>query len=230
MHPLDISLSRPLEREYEAWIISGIENYFSSLGIKVAIWAVSPSEEVYWPADEKILIGGKLIGLQLKKVEYKNRGNPIKDYGKLTWQFHSPPGQFELVIKHPEIFYCLPTFVNRRYKEQALSHCLFWRPQVRGKYEKNAWYNHPNAKTIHNAIGDAARWGYFIEQAINCDIGKKVGSVESAKDYLRSIRGFVKAPAVDNENELSPDEAEQIDIQPLEQPLYMIALPSSILP
>lgn len=59
MNLLEVTLSTPLEREYEAWIIRGIEQYFFSLGERVLVWAVSPSNEVNWPADEALLIGTK---------------------------------------------------------------------------------------------------------------------------------------------------------------------------
>lgn len=101
-HPLDITYSIPLEREYEAWIVRGIEEYFLSIGQRISIWAVSPMDEVNWPADESMIIGKKLIGLQMKKVAYHNKvGNPHK-FGRLNWTFHNPKGQYNLVVKFPE--------------------------------------------------------------------------------------------------------------------------------
>ncbi len=86
-HPLDISFSIPLEREYEAWIIRGIEEYFLSLGQRVSIWAVSPLDEVNWPADESMIVGKKLIGLQLKKVNYLGDRVRPRKFGRLRWAF-----------------------------------------------------------------------------------------------------------------------------------------------
>ena len=42
------------------------------------------------------------------------------------------------IQKHEEIFYCLPTFLNRDYRHQALHHCLFWRPE-KGVMNRTAW-------------------------------------------------------------------------------------------
>ena len=85
MHPLDVTYSTPLEREYEAWIVHGIEEYFKSFGEHVQIWAVSPSQEVHWPADESLLVGKKLIGLQMKKANYSADRILPKQFGRLNW-------------------------------------------------------------------------------------------------------------------------------------------------
>lgn len=34
--------AKPLEREYEAWIVAGIESYLKNIGLKYAIWAIGP--------------------------------------------------------------------------------------------------------------------------------------------------------------------------------------------
>lgn len=222
MNPLDIKFSNPLEREYEAWIIQGIENYFNSLGQKIAIWAVSPSDEVNWPADEHLVVGKKLIGLQLKKVTYQDDGIRPKTFGRLNWTFHNPKGQFDLVMKFPEIFYCLPTFINRDYKNQAIHHCLFWRPNISVKHNQNAWYDNPNAKTPFKSISNAPRWGYFIEQIVNCSVGKKINSINDAKLYINSIREFMKDSNNENRSENS-----SVDSKPtyVEDDVFIFALP-----
>ncbi|UHQ55803.1 hypothetical protein [Microbulbifer sp. YPW16] len=225
MHPLDIKFSTPLEREYEAWIIQGIENYFISLGVKVAIWAVSPDEEVSWPADEKLVVGKKLVGLQLKKVEYKDNRKRPKDFGRLNWKFHNPPGQFDLVMKFPEIFYCLPTFVNREFKRQAIHHCLFWRPKQSEKRDLNAWYDNSQARTPHKSIAKAPRWGLFIEQVMGCSVGKKVKAINDAKDYVESIREAMIQPLDDREGYDRPNGKSQTGIPRAESAVYVIALP-----
>jgi len=201
MHPLDIKYSSPLEREYEAWIIQGIEDYFNSLGQKIAIWAVSPSDEVNWPADEHLIVGKKLIGLQLKKVTYKDNRNKPKEFGRLNWTFHNPKGQFQLVLKFPEIFYCLPTFINRDYRSQAIQHCLFWRPEKGVKDDMNAWYDNSIAQTPHKSIYNADRWGLFIEKILSCKVGKRIGSIDDAKTYVDSIRKFMLEPCFNEDSE-----------------------------
>ena len=225
MHPLDIKFSTPLEREYEAWIIQGIEDYFMSLGVKVAIWAVSPDEEVSWPADEKLVVGKKLVGLQLKKVEYKDNGKRPKDFGRLNWKFHNPPGQFDLVVKFPEIFYCLPTFVNRELKRQAIHHCLFWRPNQDEKRDLNAWYDNGHARTPYKSIAKSPRWGLFIEQVIGCSVGKKIKNIYDAKNYVESIREAMNTPLYDGEEYERSNSRGQAVIPRSESGVYVIALP-----
>lgn len=190
MHPLQTKFSTPLEREYEAWIMQGIEDYFASFGEKVAVWAVSPNEEVSWPADQNMIIGKKLIGLQLKKVDLKiSSGDELK-FGRLNWRFHSPTGQYELIEKFPEIFYCLPTFINRDLKKHALHHCLFWRPTQ--EVNKNAWFDNENASTPYNSIARSARWGFFLESIMDCTVGKKVSNFSDAENYVKAVRDAMK--------------------------------------
>ena len=67
---LETTISKPQEREYEAWIVQGIEEYFERLGAAAyAIWAVSPHDEAHWPADEALAMGCKLVGLQFKQAK-----------------------------------------------------------------------------------------------------------------------------------------------------------------
>ena len=83
-HPLDHTHPLPIEREFEAWIVRGIEDYFRSLWKRVFIAAVSPQIEVNWPADEAMWINRKLIGLQFKTVYYKGPTLPSSDMGRLN--------------------------------------------------------------------------------------------------------------------------------------------------
>lgn len=222
-HPLDITFSIPLEREYEAWIIRGIEEYFLSLGQCISIWAVSPMDEVNWPADESMIIGKKLIGLQMKKVDYKNNGTKPRKFGRLRWSFHNPKGQFDLVVKFPEIFYCLPTFINRDLKDQALSHCLFWRPDPKTKRNLNAWYDNSNAHTPHNSIGTADRWGKFIESIVECSIGKKIESFSEAKNYVKDLMGYMQETVqLSSNNIFTETDDHEISREPY---VYVLAIP-----
>ncbi len=198
VNPLDITFSVPLEREYEAWIIRGIEDYFFSLGLRISIWAVSPRDEINWPADEAMVVGKKLIGLQLKKVIYDDDGLRPRTFSRLKWTFHNPPGQFNTVLKFPEIYYCLPTFINRNLKNQALSHCLFWRPDINAKPNLNAWYSNKNALTPYKSIGKNTRWGKFIEDIMECTVGKKIDTFNEAETFVESIREYMRE--ISNEN------------------------------
>jgi hypothetical protein len=62
-----------LEREYEAWIVREIEDYLNRANLKYFTWAVSPKEELTYPADECVFFNGKIIGLQFKKIKYFQR-------------------------------------------------------------------------------------------------------------------------------------------------------------
>tara|TARA_R110002110_G_scaffold414951_1_gene646856 strand:+ start:154686 stop:155354 length:669 start_codon:yes stop_codon:yes gene_type:complete len=190
-HPLDIKYSIPLEREYESWIAEGIEKYFENIGIKVDIWAVSPSVEKKWPSDEQMIVNGKLIGLQVKRAHYSHTVSDPKKFGKLHWLFSNPKGQYDLVKCFPEIYYCLPTFLNRGIKKEALSHCLFWRPEG-GVDNSRAWYDNPLAGKPFNKICNAPRWGKFLEGIYDCTVGKRVRSVTEISDYVSRGQSFLR--------------------------------------
>jgi len=177
--------SYPLEREYEGWVTYQIEEYFDSLLIKADIWAVSPDDEVNWPADEHLVVGSKLVGLQFKKPQLVPTTTGTVNYDRLKWSFHNPNGQFDLVQKRSEIFYCLPTFLNRKWRKQALDHCLFWRPDKTKNY--NAWYNNQNARTPYNQLEYEPRWGLFVERLLSCKIGKLIDSFDDARMYIKSL-------------------------------------------
>lgn len=191
MHPLDITYTSPIEREFEAWIVRGIEEYFSSIGHKVAIWAVSPNDEIHWPADESVVVDNKLIGLQVKKAHFSTNCTSSRDFSCLKWTFHQPPKQYDLVVSTPEIYYCLPTFLNRGFKDQALAHCLFWRPSPH-KEDKNAWYDNTNAHTPYKSIKNSMRWGLFLEEVVSCSIGKRINSISDAKNYVNQLQGKMR--------------------------------------
>lgn len=180
---LKTTISKPLEREYEAWITKGIEDYFEHLGIaRYVIWAVSPRDEVYWPADEALAIGCKLFGLQFKQAKLAD-GKP--SFNRLKWTLHQPPGQFTLVQNSPEIFYCLPTFINRKFRKRALDHCLFWRPNKNKNC--NVWYDNSTARTPYKKVCGSMRWGSFIENVLSCRSGVKITSIEQANEYIRNF-------------------------------------------
>ncbi len=185
MRHLQIKHTSPIEREFEAWIVAGIEEYFESLGIAYSIFAVSPALEPIWPADERICANGKVFGLQFKQAKLSGSSQPLPK--QLKWTLHSPAPQFNQVLATPEIYYCLPTFVNRDYRKQALEHCIFWRPDPQ-KLDKNAWYNNPGAATPYKQLEGEARWGLFVERLLNCSIGKKLSSTSQLVDYVSEIR------------------------------------------
>ncbi len=195
MDYLEKHISYPLEREYEAWIITQIENYLKKISIDFDMFAVSPADEKTWPADEAIDLEGRIIGLQFKRPALVKRpalaaGHSANDFSRLFWNFSKPKGQLHVVVQHPEIFYCLPTFTNRDIRDEALRHCLFWRPN--DSSNSRAWYNNPNpkVKTKYFEIGDATRWGYFAEQFVSCKIGL-LWDHDSFRSYMLKIKGIL---------------------------------------
>lgn len=188
MH-LEANFGCPLEREYEAWIVAGIERHFSAIGVALSIWAIGPKQEVVWPADEKLWVNSKVVGLQFKQAKIAN-GKSSPD--ALHWSLHQPSPQFQRVLDNKEIYYCLPTFINRKVRGEALHHCLFWRPDGSKLKDKNVWYSNPRARTTYNKVSDCMRWGLFSERLFECSIGTKVKSLAEAQVVERRISSFVE--------------------------------------
>ena len=180
--------ANPLEREYEGWIVAGIESYLSRIGIPFAIWAVSPDQEKHWPADESLFLEAKVIGLQFKQAKIAT--GPLHS-DRLHWTFHKPPAQFGLVKANPEVFYCLPTFINRDFRSEALHHCLFWRPDDGAPDNKNAWYDNDEAATPYKNLECSRRWGLFVEGILRCNLGKRVISAGEAADVQGRILSHI---------------------------------------
>lgn len=195
--------AHPLEREFEAWIVQGIERYFSDLGVAFAIWAVSPDIEAIWPADEKLLVGCKIVGLQFKQAKL---AAGTLGFDRLKWTLHNPTGQFALVQSTPEIYYCLPTFVNRAARSHALDHCLFWRPEAATNY--NVWYDNPAAHTPYKRVRDAMRWGHFMEALLSCTVGVRADTPAQAHEHIDRMYGRVREFIPRPQNEAPPLEAD----------------------
>lgn len=192
---LKTKYTKPIEREYEAWIVASIEAYFKSLEIPFAIWAVSPDDETIWPADEQLTLGGKIIGLQFKKA---NMAAGQVSFGRLNWTLHSPSPQFNLVKNNKDVYYCLPTFINRDVRAQALHHCLFWRPRT--KVNKNVWYKNPRSPSPYKEERESMRWGLFIETVLSCKIGTKISNRKSGNLYLKKFYSDLKNRIKEYEN------------------------------
>lgn len=183
-------ISRPIEREYEAWIVQEIERYFLRLGHQIFLWAVSPMAEATWPADEHLSWNGKVVGLQLKQTILAQPTSSVSiDFSRVKWDLRDPPGQFQAIQGCPEIFYCLPTFINRDWRVCALQHCILWRPEYTDPINYNLWYDNPEAHTPYKHIvtdNRGYRWGYFVERLLNCNIGFSVSQEHSIRQYLLS--------------------------------------------
>jgi len=225
-----------LEREFEAWIVAGIEEYAASLGWPVEVWAVHPDDEKHWPADEKVWVPGKVLGLQFKSAHVLKRKSGAVAYDRLRWTFGQPPGQYKLVQATKEIFYCLPTFVNRQCRNRALDHCLFWRPPA-GTPKMSAWYGNPDKRVTksHNDLGasvDAVRWGTFIERIESCTEGRAVEKPEDLgrfdADMKEVLREYLPPPPAPPSGTKAPDstaEGADDDEPPPISGMYEIAEP-----
>ena len=167
---LRTKVTHPFEREYEGWLAREIEDYYAVLGHSIHVIVVSPRFEAKWPADLSFDFDGKLIGLQLKRPYMFNKQN--KSFSQLYWKFDDPINQLKRVQDNSEIYYCLPTFINREYRRVSLHHCLFWRPQKSMK-PKRGWYRNIPAKvknknTADNIINlhNRTQWGLFFERRV----------------------------------------------------------------
>lgn len=202
---LHVRYAKPLEREYEAWIVAGIEQYLETIGLPYSIWAIGPDQEKKWPADEKLGVASKVVGLQFKQAKLAP-GTVGPD--RIHWSLHKPAAQFGLVKSNKEIFYCLPTFINRDLRKQALHHCLFWRPDLSKPDNKNVWYDNPAAHTPYKNERDTMRWGLFIERVLDCNIGTKVSSPEQGQLVLERLAAIAR----ESFNELRAGDPESADL------------------
>lgn len=222
--PMDLLgtyLTFPLEREFEAWIVEAIEMSLTTLGINHALFAVSPTIESTWPADEAVGFFGKFIGLQIKRPSTEQL--KPNDFSRLRWYLSQPSGQSLLVQKFLEIYYCLPTFVNRRGKARALDHALFWRPPNPPPF--SVWYDNSHGRVqVGHAGRDAMRWGELLETVLRCQAGAPVlqglGLSAHLRRYAQAIGEVPRRPDVPPSDDIPvpPDQGGD------EAPLYLVAL------
>lgn len=229
-HILKDQFRFPLEREFEAWIVRGIKDYFRSIDVKAFIFAISPSEETKWPSDEKLDITeyGKIIGLQFKRPTI-DETKPLS-YEALKWNLSdSKRKQYDLVKAHKEIFYVLPTFVNRKWEERALEHCIFWRPNEEDT-SKIVWYDnkHINTKISLSERSCKFRWGEFLEQIMECNIGQKINQ-ESSKDDSKRIELYLKGLKKEFEYTNQVNDGDTLLENQVDSPVYFIFIPGELL-
>lgn len=192
---LDTQITLPLEREFEGWIMWQLQDYLQLAGIRSSVWAISPRVESTWPADEAVVLSGKIIGLQFKRPELANplQGVQVPHFNRLHWNVGADRAQFALVKKSDEIFYCLPTFTNRDRRHESLHHCLFWRPTNK-MGPVPIWYANPQVPGWSGSIEkhySSLRWGAFFERLQQCEIGYRLpsGVVGNFNERLREQVG-----------------------------------------
>jgi hypothetical protein len=202
-HPPKIN---PLEREFEAWVIRGIQDYFELREQRVVIFAFSPFYEKNFPADAIADLPSldKGFAIQFKRPHAHKYG--------YSWELDDE--QHTRISGFESIFYCFPTFVNREAHKAALHHALFWHPkwssawlgepilidrneknkvsQARFLQQKSAFTASTSAllhKSQHEGgieFGRTLRWGGLIENAERCFLGAKT------KDFEAEINRFIK--------------------------------------
>lgn len=178
----------PLEREYEAWLVRALEDYFESVGAYYFIRAVSPiSEEKSWPGDQLVFMSGKVFGLQVKRPNLQSTellrtkaGEPRSRRECLHFTLERE--QKARVVKIGEIYYALPTFLSRDYRRSCLHHFEFWRP--RKSHSGDISICHPRGR----ATAAGVRWGTLIERVLECNVGRRVDSVRALEAWFSEIR------------------------------------------
>lgn len=188
--PIRIFRSKPIEREYEGWLMCAIDAEMAKLGVRADTWAVHPHEESTYPADEKFLADGKLISFQVKRANCRCRGYlPSRAHssckiGDLHWSLGSPAGQFAKVVARPEIYYVLPEFLNRSLRTAVLDHTWFWRPKHASTAGKIWASLGRNRKRSRRESGTSFRWPALMRQFGTCEIGLQVQEGQSIRSAL----------------------------------------------
>lgn len=129
----------PMEREFEAWIVREIEDYYLAIGLKACVHAVSYEKTV--PADEMVKAYDKIFGLQFKRSKYDKKNKSV------YWELNTRSDQMSRVKACKYIYYALPCFFNRDFARVSLSHVLFWRPEF-ADGERLLFVDNPTPKQI----------------------------------------------------------------------------------
>lgn len=205
------------------WVI---EEYFRSVGTPFQAWAVSPVDETTWPADESVVLDGKFFGLQFKRPDLADprHGQLDVSLDRLKWDLGSDARQFALVKRCPEIFYCLPTFVNQQWKAVSLHHCLIWRP-TRRMGARPVWYENPQIRAWNGRIErheSCFRWGAFIERILECQIGIPVTQGDRHAYFSRFKSNLTKVGFGASVRSRGVNASEERNVEG--EPLYLINL------
>ena len=191
------------EREYEGWIIRGMEDYFRELGIELECVAAGRLQEDRTGVDEFCGIPGKYFALQFKRPERRSDR-------AINWSLGK---QISRIRQSNAIFYVLPTFLNRNLRRVALHHAFFWHPDMLdgerifvtksvAAYVHSAQNtNGPNQSNLTEweqrellgrrseifVTAHAYRWGRFAEGLLSCSIGQLVETAAQGRAFRRQI-------------------------------------------
>lgn len=183
----------PYEREHEGWICERIVEYFQGIGVRAKVWAVGSRAERQWPADEHGVVDGKIFGLQFKRPEPPRSDQRPTSFDQLRWPIDVQSHQYRLVQQRSEVFYLLPTMLNRNYRRMSLHHCIIWRPTrcykgptLSYQEAKFPWWSTSPAG-IDGPANFNVRWGEFVEQVQECPFGYRIKDGTSGSAYLNSI-------------------------------------------
>lgn len=197
---------RPYEREYEGWITRGMEDYFRELGLEFECMVVSPSVEKKEALDQFCRFKGKYFGLQIKRPQSWRVGAG----NGLLWPINKPLGQHKKLADRKDIFYALPTTLNRALRRVVLQHVLFWRP---GLEDGERLFVNPSKSRVHYPEGTstnsnlseaqqraafrlsnkattshAYRWGRFVERLLDCRLGAtELGDIDQFKAAIATL-------------------------------------------
>lgn len=159
----------PLEREYEGWVMRGIDDSMRETGLAHTQGAVSPIDEGTWPSDEFFLTKAKLVGLQFKRPRQRASG-------MYYWRLEQL--QFQLIKQHKEIFYAFPNFSERMFRRGALYHTYFWHP---GRSARKLILDE---NEIHRR---SYPWGRFLRDLLACDLLEPLETRAEANRVAQNI-------------------------------------------
>lgn len=203
--PMQIFRSKPIEREYEAWLLCAIDAFLSPLGIQYDLWALTPREEQVFPADEKFRFNGKLIAFQMKRTYClcggRGTGHPRHcTQDDLYWELSSKR-QLSRIKSISYIYYVLPAFLNRRLRQSILhATCFttwFWRPHhwvTAGRLWNGL--SRTRRTRLRTALGNSFTWNQLLASLCECNIGRLFRAETPVRSLLVSqVEGDRNGPA-----------------------------------
>lgn len=156
----------------------------------------------------------KFFGLQFK------RSYPAGN--EAQWNIDATSPQHINVCAAPEIFYALPSYINRDLRLTALHHCLFWRPCDCCCQMPTSPFCISGTTQTHSDLSacgcvNAMRWGDFVEALYRCEL---IDPVEPGADTRQAFEKILSVFRGERGREgISRENPEGTDAS-----LYLIAL------